>query len=280
LAGSWLATATGQRRRSATGAVGGALAVILVLFPLLILTGSRAGLLLSLPALLISTWLLLRAPAMRQILARAGRRARLLIGGVVALLFLPLLLVFGVLATSERMTALSRLFEADTAEDVRWQYLPIIKQMAVDFAPWGSGFGSFEKAFNLYEPSHMLNSRYLNQAHNDFMQIIIEGGVAALIILLVAMAWFGHVLWRTWRSSEPGGTNLAIFGGGSALLWLAASLVDYPLRTPLATMLVAALTTWISIPSTRRPFASGLSESRGREVSKMNLASAQFDVRD
>jgi hypothetical protein len=253
LAGCWFATTVDPHRRFANSAISGALAIILVLFPLLVLTGSRAGLLLCLPALLMSAWLILRAPAMKGVRKKAGRRAKLVISVILAALFVPLLLVFAVLASSDRMTALRRLFEADATADVRWQYLSSIAQMALDFAPFGSGFGTFEKVFNLYEPGELLNSRYMNQAHNDFMQIAIEGGVGALTILIVAFGWFALVLGRVWNASSSGGRNLAVFCGGSMFLWLAASLVDYPLRTPLAAMLIAALTAWLSVLSSQLP---------------------------
>lgn len=253
MASCWFATTLDARRHSAKGAIGGAVALILVLFPLLVLTGSRAGLLLSLPALLASAWFLFRAPAMEVILTRAGRRAKILVGIVLTALLAPLLFVFSVLATSDRMTALSRLFAAEAAEDLRWQYLPIFGRMALDFAPFGSGFGSFEKVFNLYEPSEMLSSRYMNQAHNDLMQIAIEGGIPALLILAGALFWAVRTIWKVWRSSSVGATNLAVFAVGSLALWSAASLVDYPLRTPIVAMLVASLTAWLSMLSTQRP---------------------------
>lgn len=257
LAGCWFATTIDPRRRSAQGAIGGALSIILVLFPLLVLTGSRAGLLLSPLALLMSSWLLFRSPALQSLLKRAGRRAKLVVSVVIAILFVPLLLVFGVLAASGRMTALSRLFEAEAVEDVRWQYLPVMERMMFDFAPWGSGFGSFEKVFNLYEPSDMLTSHYMNQAHNDLIQIIIEGGVGAIAILVVALIWFVLAVRRLWRASPSSGQNLAVFCGGSVFLWLAASLVDYPLRTPIAAMLVAILTAWLSMLSRQPPSGRG-----------------------
>ena len=250
LAASWLATTANPRRLSATAAIGAALATILAVFPLLVLTGSRAGLLLSVPTLTLCGWLLFRAPATRKVLQRAGSRAKLVAGATIAIMIAPLLFVFGVLAVSNRTTALSRLFTADVAEGLRWQYLPLFKQMALNYLPFGSGFGSFERTFNAYEPADMLTSRYMNQAHNDPMQLVIEGGLPALAILLVALTWVGLRLWRIWRSPQAGSRSLAVFLGGSIALWLAASLVDYPLRTPLAAMLIASLTAWVSILST------------------------------
>ena len=266
LAASGLAATTNSRRLSANAAIGGAIASILVLFPLLVLTGSRAGLLLSIPALALCGWLLLRAPATRTILRRAGGRARLVIGLAAAAVITPLLFVFGVLAVSSRQTALSRLFEIDAGGDLRWQYLSIIKQMALDYLPFGSGFGSFEKAFNAYEPADMLTSVYMNQAHNDPLQLVIEGGLPALAILLVALVWVALRLRQRWRSSHPHARTQALFLGGSIALWLAASLVDYPLRTPLAAMLIAVLTAQLSLPSVDSRSRPSSQDAHGSEA--------------
>lgn len=264
LAVSWVAASTDFRSRSPNAVIGGAVALILLLVPLLILTGSRAGLLLVVPTLLLSGWLLLRSPAAGKVLQRAGKRAKLVIAGVAASFLLPLLFVFGVLLISGRRTALSRLFELDATADLRWQYMSIFPRMALDFMPFGSGFGSFEAVFNQYEPAGMLTSRYMNQVHNDLLQIAIEGGLPALSVLVVALFWLVRTIWRVGRL-RPGGKNLAVFLSGSMVVWLAASLVDYPLRTGLAAALVATLTAWLSMLSTQGKSGPGSVEKPGTQ---------------
>lgn len=246
---TWLAATADLRRHSPTTVIGGAVAFILALFPLLVLTGSRAGLLLTVPTLLLSGWLLFRSPAMARVLRRSAGRTKLVIGAIVTLLVGPLLFIFGVLAISGRQTALSRLFNVDAGEDLRWSYLSIYPDMAHDFLPFGSGFGSFESVFNMYEPAEVLTQRYMNQAHNDPLQLAIEGGLPALAILVAAIVWLGGFVLRLARQGREG-RLAAVFFGGSIGLWFAASVVDYPLRTPLAAMLVATLTAQFCFLST------------------------------
>lgn len=249
--GSWLASGSDPRRYSPNALVGGALTLILVLFPLLILTGSRAGLALSVPALALCAWFLFHAPATQNILRRAGARSKFVVGTIAGVMIVPLVSVFAVLATSGRKTALSRLFEVEAAEEARWSVFPLLVRMVRDFLPFGAGFGSFENVFNIYEPSEALSTRYMNQAHNDLLQLVLEGGLPALAILLVALGWLILSCWRLWRSSPREGRMAALFFGGSIALWLAASLVDYPLRTPLVATLVAILTAQLAFLSTR-----------------------------
>lgn len=133
--------------------------------------------------------------------------------------------------------------------------------MIADFFPWGAGFGSFENVFKTYETVDMLTSRYLNQAHNDLAQIIIEGGLPVVVILIAALAWLFKVSWSCWRSPRKWTRIEGIFLVGSIALWLLASLVDYPLRAPLSAMIVAVLTVQLAkLYSSARADAGDLTE--------------------
>jgi O-antigen ligase len=259
LAASWLANDAGSMRNSAVPLAGAAI-LILSLLPLLVLTGSRTGLLLCIPVLALCGWLLLRTPVTVRILRSASRRVRLLLGAAIVIALAQVLFVFVTLYVSGRHSALSRLFTLDPGEDLRWAYLPEIRRMVFDYAPFGSGFGSFEKVFNAYEPAAMLTSRYMNQAHDDLLQLVIEAGVPGALILFAGLAWIGIRLVRSWRSSRRGGRGFTLFIGASIALWLAASLADYPLRTPLGAMLFASLTVLLALPS-----VGGHSEASGRD---------------
>lgn len=247
---AWFASKRGLRRFSPITVVGAMVAVVLAVFPLLILTGSRSGLLLSIPALALSAWLIFNSPAMVAVRRKAGRKRSLLVGGIAATIALPLAFVVAVLALSQRQTALSRLFELDAADDRRWFSLPVMLDMARDALPLGTGFGTFESVFNLYEPGSALTSRYVNQAHNDALQLVIEGGIPALIIALTGLAWLARRVWRRFHEGGIHARGDAVFFGGSFAIWLMASLVDYPLRTPLAALLFASLTAMLCYPST------------------------------
>jgi O-antigen ligase len=238
--------------------LGSTFALILLLFPLLILTGSRAGLALSAPTLAVCCWMLLQAPATKALLRRAGERKSMFVGGAAAVLAAPLIFVAATLLLSSRETALSRLFAVDAADDLRWSFLPISMSMARDFFPLGSGFGSFERVFMMYETADILSLRYANQAHNDVVQVVLEGGLPAIAIVLAALAWGVRSLWRMWRDGDAERRLAALFLGSSIALWLAASVVDYPLRTPLAAMVFATLTAHLSFLSTEHRSARAM----------------------
>ena len=76
---------------------------------------------------------------------------------------------------------------------------------------------------------------YANHAHDDFLEIWLETGVAGLILVLLFVTW---VLWRSlqvWRRSYVGGLQIDRFlvraSTLAILLLLFHSIADYPLRT-------------------------------------------------
>ncbi len=140
------------------------------------------------------------------------------------------------LFAQDRLAGLTRLVEQDPLGEQRTQLLPYFWQMLKDYMPWGAGFGAFEQAYRTIEPAELLGPRYLNQAHNDWIQFFIEGGAAAAVIFAAFVALALRAVFRLLRSSGIGAparrqTLLALL---LLALFAVGSLVDYPLRTPLA----------------------------------------------
>ena len=109
----------------------------------------------------------------------------------------------------------------------------------------GVGFGSFEQVYHIYEPSELLMPSYVNQAHNDWAQFTIEGGVLAGLLLTGLLVWMvraiGTMLLHRTRRVD------AIFWMSIFAIVAAASLVDYPLRTPLFQL----VTVWLLLALSR-----------------------------
>lgn len=248
---AWFTTLLDPAARKAKAQSAIALAAMFVIFPLILLSGSRAGLLAIFPGSMISLWLLSRAEIYQPAKAKPSRAKRIKIALLVVGLVVALAGVFSVLALSDRQAALSRLFGADPADELRWVYLPIIWQMVQDFFVAGAGFGAFAAAFKMYEPVDTLSTSYLNQAHVDPLQLVIEGGLPALALAIWGSAWIVAKLFALWRSGQTNQRNLAIYFLSTAGLLLAASLIDYPLRTPIMAVVFASLTAYLGISSVR-----------------------------
>lgn len=217
-----------------------AVATILVFVPLIFVTGSRAGLLLMVPGLLVALFFIYVGRYLSESTFR-GRKSRsaknwsfsprhlvLLAGAIAIAVFVALPILFS------RSLAYDRLFGASELSELRLQVLPTILAMAKDYLPWGSGFGSFEHLYKIYEPRELLSPSYLNQAHNDWLQFVIEGGIPAILIGVAATIWFLIRIaklifnWRASQFSKYGALMCIVV----VSFFLAASVADYPLRVP------------------------------------------------
>ena len=107
--------------------------------------------------------------------------------------------------------------------------------------PYGSGFGSFEDVYKTVEPSALLSYRYLNQAHNDWAQFVIEGGLPGLFLLILLVAWLGWRFIEVWISPAGSARDLALVSLFALAVLGLASFVDYPLRTPAMGVFAIAL---------------------------------------
>ena len=162
-----------------------------------------------------------------------GRARRIAIVAIV----LAVLVAAAVVSQSE---AVHRLRGIDFAADTRAAALPSMIAAARAFMPFGAGLGSFASIYPAFEPDALLSTIYLNQAHNEPLQLAVEGGLPALVLLAVFLGWWlwtaAIVLMQHGNVPNRGLARAAVIV--TALLML-ASLVDYPLRTPLLAALFA-----------------------------------------
>lgn len=213
--------------------------------------GSRAGLLLG--GLTLCATMAATLIDYRSTFARAGasrvrnglaRRSQLIAGGLLA----SLAVIIGLMALVARSVAFGRLVQFDVAEDYRARILPLLGEMAREFAPFGSGYGSFATVFRHYEPFDTLRFTYFNQAHNDVLQILIEGGffgAALLIAAVIGWGWRAVGVLRGQRTTEP---MIALAGSLLIAILFLSSFADYPLRTPLLAGILIFAGTWM-LPS-------------------------------
>ncbi len=147
----------------------------------------------------------------------------------------------------DRIPALTRLFEQDVAQDLRARAFATVWQMASDNLLFGVGFGAFEPAYRTVESDALLSSAYFNQAHNDWLQIMIEGGVPAILILCLGLFLIGRRGWSIWKLRKASAASLSepLLGFLVLIMIGAHSFFDYPLRTPIIMFVAAIAVGWI-----------------------------------
>lgn len=221
-----------------------ALAVALFFVPVILAIGSRAGLVFAVIGL-AAAWHWRRAFAS----LAPDRRSKAIAAGVGTV---ALAAVIGASLAFSRDEALQRLTGMSVAEEVRLSYMPTVIEIVRDFLPLGTGFGSFDPIFRVYEPFELLSPQYLNHAHNDLLELVLTGGLPALALLAWFLVWAGKAglpLLRPQASSPEG--QFARLGLVVIIILLLSSLVDYPLRTPLLAALFAVACGWLSAYSSQ-----------------------------
>lgn len=222
---------------------------LLILFVLTVLaTGSRVGLVAVAIALVVGGIIVRRR--VQRILSPYPRWVSLALLAALAAL-IAIFVMISVVAG--RAVSIDRVFALDQGQDMRVRALPTVLQMVREYFPAGSGLGGFDPIFRLHEPFALLKVSYFNHAHNDLLEVVLDGGLPGLLFLLTAIGWWAWASIRAWRAGTDAQHVLPKLGSGILLLVIVASAFDYPARTPLmmATMTIAAI--WLSHPTPPRP---------------------------
>lgn len=250
LAAGWL-LANELRRKKRHMVLVPALAGSIILFLLMVLIiGSRLGLICGMASLVVVFVVIRhghgnRSRAINQAPVPGLRTSpqntigRRLLNAVP---FVAIAVVCGLFYLSDRANAISRLVNGDGVEEIRLAAFGMVAELAGHQWLFGAGFGSFANLFQIAEPDALLRPPYFNHAHNDWLQLPIEGGLPATLITLAAVAWIASSLVANILArSKTSGMNLmetvtlaTAFG-----CFAIGSAVDYPLRTP-SLMVVAA----------------------------------------
>lgn len=216
-----------------------AIGVVVYLGMVLLAIGSRMGMLLGFVGFLAG-------------LGIAGRRSWQLINEMPRKYAVPIFAAAGLVGlgalvlsvTSGRAVAVDRLLNAAEGGDIRTQALPVVLEMIGKYFPVGSGFGAFDPVYRISEPDGLLQRFYLNHAHNDWLEVVLDGGVGAIALLVGALAWFAIASWRAWVARRPL-EDLPRAGSAILVLVMLASVVDYPARTPMIMAIMVLAGVWL-----------------------------------
>jgi O-antigen ligase len=212
-------TKDARKRYSMMILIGGVLAIIVIG---LFLTGSRAGLGLAIPVAAASALMTERAPRWAAPLATV-------LGVVTAGVFFLLLLT----PLGEDTVVGGAAASVSSREAIFWTSLNAIRE----FGPVGSGLGTFEKIYPLFENPETIGRTYVNHAHNDYLELVVELGTAGAVLIAAFLLWWAISVRR--MLAAPNASLFAKAGAiGSAAL-LVHSAVDYPLRTSAMTAVLA-----------------------------------------
>lgn len=206
--------------KSAALALPVAVAITLILGVLV--SGSLACLMLLVPTLLALTLVLrpnLRVPLPALVIGAAA-----IVAGLIAFLLL------GPIAND--LTG-----RGATPGISRQEYLINGLRMLGDFAPFGSGLGTFQELYRWYEDPQLVGTTYVTHAHDDLLELLIETGVFGLAALGLFLWWFARRTIKLWQTQRH--HSVALAATVAIGVELTHSLVDFPLRTAAMSSMVA-----------------------------------------
>ena len=205
----------------------------LVAVPLVLVTGSRTGLLAA-GASLVFVFAFGLLP-LKRVAISPWVRYSAAFASVGALVWATI--------WASRDVAFMRL--EDQTEDLRWPVWQSIVDMLPHYLPWGTGVGSYVEAYQVLEPDNLLRPTFSNHAHNEMLEILFTAGLPGAALVVLALVFLAVAVWRGLRSSG----DAALFKrlGCVAIILLAiASISDYPVRTPILSAVFVLAAIWAS----------------------------------
>ncbi|MDG4594403.1 MAG: O-antigen ligase family protein [Candidatus Contendobacter sp.] len=193
-----------------------AIAVLLVLG--IIFSRSRAGISLAMLGLVLSALLYSRRIGDRNAFGLTGRLVAVVIGLGLAIGLVPVLERFSVRGVVE-----------DGRQAIFTATLTGIGQRL----PLGSGPGTFADAIRPLQPPGEFSAKFLNRAHNDYLEWVSDAGLIAVVLIVLALLLYLRQWPRVYRRIEWNRVRFLRAGAGVGLLLLALHEgVDYNLCIP------------------------------------------------
>ena len=218
-----VAAGVGLRRWTVPASV----SVGLLFLTALVLTGSRAGLLLLAPVLLALTFLVPSRPT-----AQNGIRP--------VFIFAPVAVVAAAILwfASGRSAVVDRFVTDPVGRAQLWSdgWAAI-----AHYWPLGSGLGTFRQAYLPFEERSALDYSTPNRMHNDYLELALEAGLPGLVLLAAIAVTVAVAAVRRYRAI-PDLRRETIFAAMVLVVVALHAIVDYPLRTMALSTFVAFAT--------------------------------------
>jgi len=127
-------------------------------------------------------------------------------------------------------------FADDPLADSRVTFARNTIAAAKAYMPFGSGVGTFVSVYPTFElPQDAISNAFVNHAHDDLLEVWLEGGVISLCLIAAFATWFllrsAKIWWRVPDNIRAIDLLLARAATIVVPLIIAHCAVDYPLRT-------------------------------------------------
>lgn len=218
------AKATMNQRQKAFAMLAFGMGGMLLLIAGIALNASLAALALAVPVVALSSLLLVRS----------GSKATRVLGVFGAVAFAAAVIAISSSAIRPELAGGS----GSASFHSRAEIWSLTGRAIADSFPMGTGVGTFRQVYALYEPPASVTNTYVNHAHNDYLEIVLEAGLPGLLLLFALLAWWAIQAIRLWRT--PSSSSFATAATIASAAILAHSSVDYPIRSAAIAAVFAA----------------------------------------
>lgn len=119
--------------------------------------------------------------------------------------------------------------------DVAREYRPDLWRDTIyaigQYWPAGSGMGTFTRVIGPAERLEAIGPTLPNRAHNEYLELLLEGGLAGAVIWLIVAILALRATQVALRSDMADEVSPAVFAAGTLTIIMLHAAVDYPLRS-------------------------------------------------
>lgn len=229
-----------------------AAAGMVALAPLIVVTGSRMGLIVGAIAFLSLAFMRIGGDKRR----KASGFGNLIQKAAIGVIATGMVLGTVFLARDEALDRVGGL-----NQEPRLPVWQSIVDFLPTYMPWGSGIGSFAPVYQIHEDARLLGPQYFNQAHNDWLDLVMTAGLPGVLLAAIAIMMFFRAARASMNVRGISG-HLRRAGLIVILILAFASVSDYPIRTPILSALFAVAAIWAWSP----PSQSTVEESKAKHA--------------
>jgi O-antigen ligase len=185
----------------------------------LLLSGSRGGLVALIAEIIVLIILTTRAKGRRQVALKVALSGLLVAAAIGGAIFVG------------GDTSLTRFAETAGSQDVtsnRTQIWGQTLKVISNYVPFGAGLGAYAQAYTRFDPSSGLER--VEQAHNDYLQVLADAGVVGLILGGIFLFLFFTNGARSVRTKNTFRRGVAIGAFAGCCAILVHSLFDFVLH--------------------------------------------------
>lgn len=189
----------------------------LLLLLAIVFSRSRTGIGLTMVGVVLASLLFARRIGGKNVFGMTGTVVAIVLGFGISIGLAPVL---------------DRFAAGDAVSNARWTIFEGTIQGISQFFPVGSGSATFRETFPAFQNVDQ-GSYIINNAHNDYLEWVYDGGLLAGLLILGLLLLYGYRWTSVWKTEKWGEFRFIQVGAGlGMLLILLHELVDYNLYVP------------------------------------------------